>query len=98
MKPRLSSLRAMFARPRTGRLAATAALALMLTGAGLGSAMAAPGDAASAPEGATASAPQAASASYSAGGQYMVKPGQSLNDVAIAVTQSHDRATLARAA
>ncbi|CAB3732028.1 hypothetical protein R8871_05827 [Paraburkholderia graminis C4D1M] len=98
MKPRLSSLRAMFARPRTGRLAATAALALMLTGAGLGSAMAAPGDAASAPEGATASAAQAASASYSAGGQYTVKPGQSLNDVAIAVTQSHDRATLARAA
>jgi FimV-like protein len=88
----------MFARPRTGRLAATAALALMLTGAGLGSAMAAPGDAASAPEGATASAAQAASASYSAGGQYTVKPGQSLNDVAIAVTQSHDRATLARAA
>jgi FimV-like protein len=27
-----------------------------------------------------------------------VRPGQSLNDVAIAVTQSHDRATLARAA
>ncbi|WP_133646659.1 FimV/HubP family polar landmark protein [Paraburkholderia flava] len=30
--------------------------------------------------------------------QYTVRAGESLNDVAIAVTQSHDRATLARAA
>ncbi|CAH2928842.1 MAG: Probable transmembrane protein [uncultured Paraburkholderia sp.] len=95
MNFRLSSLRAMFARPRTGRLAAAAALAWMLTSAGLGSAMAAAAEAASALDGAAASA---ASASYASGGQYTVKPGQSLNDVAIAVTQSHDRATLARAA
>ncbi len=99
MKPRLSSLRAMFARPRTGRLAATAALALMLTGAGLGSA---DGRARQTPR-ARPKAPRhlrlkAASASYSAGGQYTVEPGRSLNDVAIAVTQSHDRAALARAA
>ncbi|MFM0433060.1 fimbrial protein FimV [Paraburkholderia aspalathi] len=72
-----------------GRLTAVAALAFALAGAGMGSAVAAPGDAASAPEG--------ASASYAAGSQYTVRPGQSLNDVAIAVTQSHDKGTLARA-
>ncbi|WP_425312886.1 FimV/HubP family polar landmark protein [Paraburkholderia aspalathi] len=72
-----------------GRLMAVAALAFALAGAGMGSAVAAPGDAASAPEG--------ASASYAAGSQYTVRPGQSLNDVAIAVTQSHDKGTLARA-
>ncbi len=44
-----------------------------------------------------ASAPAVASAA-SAVTQYAVKPGQSLNDVAIAATQSHDRAVLARAA
>lgn len=42
---------------------------------------------------AAASAPGAASAAT----QFTVKPGQSLNDVAIAVTQSHDRAVLSRA-
>lgn len=68
---------------------ATAALAFALAGAGLGSAVAAPGDAASAPD--------AAAVSYANGGQVTVRAGQSLNDVAIAVTQSHDRATLARA-
>ncbi|WP_246217054.1 FimV/HubP family polar landmark protein [Paraburkholderia panacisoli] len=73
----------------TGRPVAAAALALALAGAGMGSALAAPGD--------VASAPDAASVSYAAGSQYTVRPGQSLNDVAIAVTQSHDRATLARA-
>ncbi|MFM0505391.1 fimbrial protein FimV [Paraburkholderia caffeinilytica] len=73
----------------TSRLTAAAALALALTGAGVGRAVAAPGDAASAPEG--------ASVSYAAGSQYTVRPGQSLNDVAIAVTQSHDKGTLARA-
>ncbi|RKF31358.1 fimbrial protein FimV [Paraburkholderia fungorum] len=71
------------------RLTAAAALALALAGAGVNSAVAAPGDAASAPEG--------ASVSYAAGSQYTVRPGQSLNDVAIAVTQSHDKGTLARA-
>ncbi|MBW9106300.1 FimV/HubP family polar landmark protein [Paraburkholderia phenoliruptrix] len=98
MNLRLASLRAMFARPDTCRLAATAALAFLLTGASLGSALAVPLDAASTPDGAAASAPAAASGSYAGGGQYTVKPGQSLNDVAIAVTQSRDRATLARAA
>jgi pilus assembly protein FimV len=90
MNLRLSSLRAMFIHHRgKGRLTAAAALALALTGAGLGNAQAAPD--------AAASAPDAASVSYAAGSQYTVRPGQSLNDVAIAVTQSHDKATLARA-
>jgi pilus assembly protein FimV len=44
-----------------------------------------------------ASAPAAASAPLAAGSQYTIRPGQSLNDVAIAATQSHDRATLVRA-
>jgi FimV-like protein len=70
-------------------LAAAAAAALALASAGMGNALAAPGDAASAPD--------AASVSYANGGQVTVRPGQSLNDVAIAVTQSHDKATLARA-
>ena len=93
MNLRLSSLRAMTNHQDKGRLTgrpvAAAALALALAGAGMGSALAAPGDA--------ASAPAAASVSYAAGSQYTVRLGQSLNDVAIAVTQSHDRATLARA-
>ncbi|MFM0206449.1 fimbrial protein FimV [Paraburkholderia sediminicola] len=79
----------MFMHQGTGRLTAAAALAFALAGAGVGSAVAAPGDAASAPEG--------ASVSYAAGSQYTVRPGQSLNDVAIAVTQSRDKGTLARA-
>ncbi|CAE6747754.1 hypothetical protein R69888_02820 [Paraburkholderia haematera] len=79
----------MFMHQGTDRLTAAAGLALALACAGVGSAVAAPGDAASAPDG--------ASVSYAAGSQYTVRPGQSLNDVAIAVTQSHDRGTLARA-
>lgn len=98
MNLRLSSLRAMFARPDTGRLAVAAALAVMLAGAASSSAIAAPVDAASAPDGGLVSASGTAAVSSAAGGQYTVRPGQSLNDVAIAVTQSHDRATLARAA
>jgi len=98
MNLRLSSLRAMFARPDTGRLAVAAALAVMLAGAASSSAIAAPVDAASAPDGASVSASGTAAVSSADGGQYTVRPGQSLNDVAIAVTQSHDRATLARAA
>jgi pilus assembly protein FimV len=46
-----------------------------------------------------ASAPQAASApaaQASTVGQYTVHPGQSLHDVAVDLTQSHDKATLAR--
>jgi len=98
MNLRLSSLRAMFARPDTGRLAVAAALAVMLAGAASSRAIAAPVDAASAPDGASVSASGTAAVSPATGGQYTVRPGQSLNDVAIAVTQSHDRATLARAA
>ncbi|MFM0471613.1 FimV/HubP family polar landmark protein [Paraburkholderia strydomiana] len=98
MNLRLSSLRAMFARPDTGRLAVAAALAVMLAGAASSSAIAAPVDAASAPDGASVSASGTAAVSSATGGQYTVRPGQSLNDVAITVTQSHDRATLARAA
>jgi len=89
MNLRLSSLRAMFNLPGASRLTAAAAVSAALACAGMGSAAAAPGDAASAPD--------AASVSYANGGQVTVRPGQSLNDVAIAVTQSHDKATLARA-
>lgn len=92
MNLRLSSLRAMFIHQGKGRLSAAAAVAaatFALAGVGMNSALAAPSVAASAPD--------AASVSYANGGQFTVKPGQSLNDVAIAVTQSHDRATLARA-
>jgi pilus assembly protein FimV len=89
MTLRLSSLRAMFTLQGKSRVAAAAVVAVALTGAGLNDALAAPDSAASAPE--------AASMSYAAGSQYTVRPGQSLNDVAIAVTQSHDKATLARA-
>ncbi|RAS29865.1 FimV-like protein [Paraburkholderia bryophila] len=75
--------------PATATAAAVAAVTFALAGVGMSNALAAPG--------AAASAPDAASVSYANGGQFTVKPGQSLNDVAIAVTQSHDRATLARA-
>ncbi|WP_144137778.1 FimV/HubP family polar landmark protein [Paraburkholderia sp. BCC1884] len=89
MNLRFTSLRAMFAQHGANRLTAAVALAFALAATGAGNAMAAPATAASAPD--------AASASYTAGSQVTVRPGQSLNDVAIAVTQSHDRATLARA-
>ncbi|QGZ57623.1 FimV/HubP family polar landmark protein [Paraburkholderia acidiphila] len=52
-------------------------------------------------QGGASAAPGAASAASSAAavsvaGQYTVHPGQSLHDVAVDVTQSHDKATLAR--
>ncbi|CAG4886135.1 FimV/HubP family polar landmark protein [Paraburkholderia saeva] len=72
-------------RVRAGRLAAAVAFAFALNGAGAGIAHAATTDAASAP------------AVVESDAQYTVRPGQSLNDIAIALTQSHDRATLARA-
>ncbi|TDN62940.1 FimV/HubP family polar landmark protein [Paraburkholderia sp. BL10I2N1] len=68
-------------------MTATVAFAFALTGAG--AVHAAPTDPASAASGA---------AVVESDAQYTVHPGQSLNDVAIALTQSHDRATLARAA
>jgi pilus assembly protein FimV len=74
-------------RSRVCQIAAAAALSWTLTG--ISSAQAATADA--------ASAATAASAPLEAGSQYTIHPGQSLNDVAIAATQSHDRATLARA-
>ena len=77
---------AVVSRSRTGRLAAAVAFAFALSGTGAGIAHAATtGTAASAP------------AVVESDAQYTVRPGQSLNDVAIALTQSHDRATLARA-
>lgn len=79
------------ARSSVCQFAAAASLAFVLGGLGGGAtgAQAATVDAASAPAG--------ASAPLAAGSQYSIHPGQSLNDVAIAATQSHDRATLARA-
>ncbi len=68
-----------------GRLAAAVAFAFALSGTGAGFAHAATTDAASAP------------AVVESDAQYTVRPGQSLNDIAIALTQSHDRAALARA-
>ncbi|CAG4898863.1 hypothetical protein R54767_02451 [Paraburkholderia gardini] len=76
----------MVSRVRAGRLAAAVAFAFALSGTGAGIAHAATADAASAP-----------AVVESSDAQYTVRPGQSLNDVAIALTQSHDRATLARA-
>ena len=85
-----ASLRAI-ARSSVCRFAAAAAVAFVLSGVAGGAtgAQAATADA--------ASVPAAASAPLAAGSQYAVHPGQSLNDAAIAATQSHDRATLARA-
>ncbi|WP_425605846.1 FimV/HubP family polar landmark protein [Paraburkholderia translucens] len=72
-------------------MAAAAAFALALLVGGAGNSFAAPAG--------TASAPDAASTSVSVavGSRYTVHAGQSLNDVAIVITQSHDRAVLVRA-
>ncbi|MEM5311224.1 FimV/HubP family polar landmark protein [Paraburkholderia sp. JHI869] len=51
---------------------------------------------ASAAQAGAASAASAAAAPVSTAGQYTVHPGQSLHDVAVDLTQSHDKATLAR--
>jgi pilus assembly protein FimV len=85
-----ASLRAI-ARSSVCRFAVAAAVAFVLSGVtgGATGAQAATADA--------ASVPGAASAPLAAGSQYAIHPGQSLNDAAIAATQSHDRATLARA-
>ena len=85
-----ASLRAI-ARSSVCRFAAAAAVAFVLSGVAGGAtgALAATADA--------ASVPAAALAPLAAGSQYAIHPGQSLNDAAIAATQSHDRATLARA-
>lgn len=90
------AVRSRKARAQLGGMAAAVAVAFLAPGL----AQAAP--AATGGTGAAvnaASAPAAANvASTAAASQYTVRPGQSLNDVASDVTQSHDRATLARAA
>ncbi|WP_233425654.1 FimV/HubP family polar landmark protein [Paraburkholderia kururiensis] len=78
-----------------------AAIAVAFLAPGLSQAAPAATAGASGAANAAASAPSAANVASAAGAgtasQYTVRPGQSLNDVAIDVTQSHDRATLARA-
>ncbi|MEX3958228.1 FimV/HubP family polar landmark protein [Trinickia sp. EG282A] len=76
-------------RLRAVRVVARSTVAACALLGALGSSAARADDAASA---------AAASVTASAATQYTVKPGQSLNDVAIAATQSHDKAILARAA
>ncbi|HKT92053.1 MAG TPA: hypothetical protein VJS18_07745, partial [Paraburkholderia sp.] len=81
--------RAKRAQGRRAIRATVAAASLLLCGlaAAQGGASAAPG---------AASAASSAAAALSVAGQYTVRPGQSLHDVAVDVTQSHDKATLAR--
>ena len=78
-------------RSGTHRIAAAVAIvfagALSIPGAAYAQTTAAGAAAASAPAGAA-----------SGGTQFTVQPGQSLNDAAVAMTQSRDRAVLARAA
>lgn len=78
------------ARAATGGIVAATAFAVASATMVLVSPQAFAADPASAA--AAASAPGGESAT-----RFAVKPGQSLNDVAIAVTQSHDRAVLSRA-
>ncbi|WP_107153764.1 FimV/HubP family polar landmark protein [Trinickia symbiotica] len=79
-------------RLRAVRVVARSTVAVCALLGAIGSSAARADDAASAASAATATA------TASAATQYTVKPGQSLNDVAIAATQSHDKAILARAA
>ncbi|MGF6607961.1 pilus assembly protein FimV [Paraburkholderia sp. WSM4175] len=104
MNFRRSALRAMSIRhekvrfsSRPAAVAACAAFVLALLGGGAGNALAAPASATSAPDAASAVSSTTAVVAVAAGSQYTVHAGQSLNDVAIAITQSHDRAILARA-
>ncbi|MBB5406658.1 FimV-like protein [Paraburkholderia sp. HC6.4b] len=104
MNFRRSALRAMSIRhekvrfsSRPAAMAACATFALALLGGGAGNALAAPASATSAPDAASAVSSTTAVVAVAAGSQYTVHAGQSLNDVAIAITQSHDRAVLARA-
>ncbi|MGF6446357.1 FimV/HubP family polar landmark protein [Paraburkholderia youngii] len=104
MNFRRSALRAMFIRHekvrfsgRPAAMAAGAAFAIALLGGGPGNALAAPARATGTPDTASAASSTTAVVAVAAGAQYTVHAGQSLNDVAIAITQSHDRAVLARA-
>ncbi|MBB2931364.1 FimV/HubP family polar landmark protein [Paraburkholderia silvatlantica] len=85
--------RAKRAQGRRAIRATVAAASFLFCGfaAAQGGASAAPGAAASAATGASSAA-----AAVGIAGQYTVRPGQSLHDVAVDVTQSHDKATLAR--
>ncbi|PYE15192.1 FimV-like protein [Paraburkholderia silvatlantica] len=85
--------RAKRAQGRRAIRATVAAASFLFCGfaAAQGGASAAPGAAASAATGASSAA-----AAVGIAGQYTVHPGQSLHDVAVDVTQSHDKATLAR--
>ncbi|MGF6485372.1 FimV/HubP family polar landmark protein [Paraburkholderia sp. JPY419] len=104
MNFRRSALRATFIRhekvrssSRPAAMAAGAAFAIALLGGGAGNALAAPARATGTPDTASAGSSTTAVVAVVAGAQYTVHAGQSLNDVAIAITQSHDRAVLARA-
>ncbi|MGF6259923.1 pilus assembly protein FimV [Paraburkholderia youngii] len=104
MNFRRSALRAMFIRhekvrssSRPAAMAAGAAFAIALLGGGPGNALAAQARATATPDTASAGSSTTAVVAVAAGAQYTVHAGQSLNDVAIAITQSHDRAVLARA-
>ncbi|MEX3785875.1 FimV/HubP family polar landmark protein [Paraburkholderia sp. BR14374] len=104
MNFRRSALRAKFIRhekvrssSRPAAMAAGAAFAIALLGGGPGNALAAPARATGTPDTASAGSSTTAVVVVAAGAQYTVHAGQSLNDVAIAITQSHDRAVLARA-
>lgn len=103
MNFRRSALRAMSIRhekvrfsSRPAAMAACAAFVLALLGGGAGNALAAPASATSAPDAASAVSSTTAVAAVAAGSQYTVHAGQSLNDVAIAVTQSHVLADVKR--
>ncbi|MGF6985919.1 pilus assembly protein FimV [Paraburkholderia atlantica] len=104
MNFRRSALRAMFIchekvrlSNRPAAMAAGAAFAVALLGGGAVNALAAPASVTSAPDIASAGSSTTAVVAVAAGTQYTVRAGQSLNDVAIAITQSRDRAVLARA-
>lgn len=75
------------------RAEALAALLAFALAAGFAATSAYAAEPAPAAAGATAGAPAATAAT-----QMTVKPGQSLNDIAVAVTQSHDKTVLGRAA
>ncbi|ADG19148.1 FimV C-terminal domain protein [Paraburkholderia atlantica] len=104
MNFRRSALRAMFIchekvrlSSRPAAMAAGAAFAVALLGGGAVNALAAPASVTSAPDTASAGSSTTSVVAVAAGTQYTVRAGQSLNDVAIAITQSRDRAVLARA-
>ncbi|BCG01047.1 hypothetical protein PPGU19_056150 [Paraburkholderia sp. PGU19] len=81
------------AATRSGTHRIAAAVAIVFAGA-----LSIPGAAHAQTTATGAAAASAPAAAASGGTQFTVQPGQSLNDAAVAMTQSHDRAVLARAA